>query len=89
MDSVDRDFLGHLERLVSGSMPPDQFWIWLARHADLIDASAPAAVADLARGVDNRFAEWTGGFIDDGQLIAAIRGDLLHCQDDLAWPRSA
>lgn len=89
MGSVERDFLGHLDRLASGSMPAAQFWRWLVLHADRIEESASDGVVELARGIDNRFAEWTGGFIDDGQLIEAIRGDLLHCQDDLAWPRSA
>lgn len=89
MGSVERDFLGHLDRLASGSMPAAQFWRWLVLHADRIEESASDGVVELARGIDNRFAEWTGGAITEEQLVEAIRGDLLNGQGDVAWPRSA
>ena len=70
------DLLGHLGKLLNGSIDHAQFWRWLSEADDAIEAHGSNAEVELARAVDLRFAEYTGGHISDRQLLSAIRGEV-------------
>lgn len=70
------DLVGHIGNVVNHRIGVDQFWRWFVAAMPEIEDKGPDSLVDLAWRVEHRFAEYTSGYIDDGQLIAALRGDL-------------
>jgi hypothetical protein len=72
------DLLGHLGRLLNGSIGVAQFWDWLVEADDAIEAHGSDAEDELARAVDLRFGEYTSGHISANRLLYAIRREVAE-----------
>ncbi len=70
------DLRSHPGSLLGGSISPARFREWYVEAQPEIEAAADDDELDLARAVEYRFAESTGGHIDATMLVAAIRDDV-------------
>ena len=72
------DLPGHLGKLLNQRMSAAQFWRWFVDALPRIDEVAPDNEAALAWRVEHRFAEWTGGHIDEDALRAVLARDVAE-----------
>ena len=70
--SLDRQVAGLLDR----AMSPRQFWDWFIGAETEIEDRDVAEELELAALIENRFAEWTSGYVTVEQLLSAIAEDL-------------
>lgn len=70
------DLLSTLGSLLGCGISPARFREWYVEAKPDIEAVADDDELDLARSVEHRFAEYTGGHIDAAAPIAAIRADV-------------
>lgn len=73
--SVGNLFLEQLAGFVGRAIEPAQFWRWFAQAEAAIEQHAPDNLVDLASRIQNRFAEWSGGGVEDDLLRAVIACD--------------
>lgn len=72
------DLEAHLGRLLTGSLALDGFRQWFANALWEIEAEGSDDTIDLANLVENRLAEYSGGYISQAVLIDALRDDVAN-----------
>jgi hypothetical protein len=72
------DLSGHLQGLLDRAIAPDRFWSWFVRAEAAIERFGSDDDIELARLVQLRFFERTGGYIDDEELLEVLAIDREH-----------
>jgi hypothetical protein len=80
------DLDAHLGRLLTGSLPLDDFRQWFANTVWEIEAEGSDDTIDLANLVENRLAEYSGGYISQAVLINALRDDVATARGVIYAP---
>lgn len=70
------DLEGQIGRLVKGSLDVERFRQWFANALWDIELAADGDMVRFAYLVENRLAEFTGGYISEQELVAALHEDL-------------
>ena len=81
MDGSLPDLRGQLAALVDGVMPLDRFLDWYFANSDTIEFEGSDEDVDLLNLVFLVYAEYTSGYIDESQFLAALRTDPLVEQE--------
>ena len=69
--SLDRQVAGLLDR----AMSPRQFWEWFIGAETEIEDRDDAEELELSALIENRFAEWTSGYVTAERLLSTIAED--------------
>jgi hypothetical protein len=77
------DLRGQIAAVVSGTIPLDRFLDWYFANLNTIEVEGSDEDVDLMNGVFNRYAEYTSDYIDETQLIDALRVDLREHDEAL------
>lgn len=72
------DLVGQIGRLLNHRIDAAQFWLWFAAAMPAIEDTALDPVVDLAWRVEQRFAEYSSGYIDEALLIATLARDVAE-----------
>ena len=72
----DLDLFSHLGSLLSGSVPLESFRQWFANALWDLEESADDDTVEFAYLLENRLAEYSGGYITEGELVAGLRADV-------------
>lgn len=78
------DLVGQIGDFLNHRIDAAQFWRWFVAAMPAIEGGAPEDLVDLAWRVEHRFAEFTGGYIDEATLRAAIGRELSAAGSDPA-----
>ena len=70
------DLESHLGTLLRGSLELDAFRHWFANALWEIEAEGSDDTIDLANLIENRLAEYSGGYISQEVLLDALREDV-------------
>lgn len=82
------DIREQLAGLLDRAISPRQFWHWFVDAESAIELHGSDDEVDLAELVDNRFAEWTSGYVTSEQLLAALAADLGRRVGPIVGPSS-
>lgn len=80
------DLDAHLGKLLTGSLALDAFRQWFASALWEIEAEGSEDTIDLANLVENRLAEYSGGYISQSVLIDALRDDVAEARGIIYAP---
>lgn len=72
------DLPGHLGKFLNHRTSAAQFWRWFVANMPRIEESGSDAEVDFAWRVEHRYAEWTGGHIDEEVLRGALARDVAE-----------
>lgn len=78
------DLRGHLDSVLSGRIPLTDFRHWFAKALWDLEAVSDDDTLEFAYLVENRLAEYSGGYVSEGELRAALRADLHESQVQIA-----
>ncbi len=73
----DLDLRSHLGMLLSGALSLESFRHWFASALWDIEESTDDDTVEFAYLLENRLAEYSGGYVTDAELIAGLRADFL------------
>lgn len=76
MEARGVDLLGQLDKLITDRLSPAEFIHWFNSARWEIESSDCVEVMTLADDVENRVAEYTGGYISSDLLKQTLAADL-------------